>query len=116
MCCEIMEKIIRNAVLHHMICNQHLSDDQHGFIHGRSCTIQLITVVDKLSEILDNGEDVDMIYLDFAKAFDSVVSPTATVKTRKLCSVWRITEMDWRQILEKRCNKLENWMFADQHK
>ena len=59
-CCKIMEKIIRNAVLHHMISNQHLSDDQ--LIRSRSCTTQLIKVVDKLSEILNNREDVDMIY------------------------------------------------------
>ena len=48
-----------------------IPDDKHGLIHGRSCTTQ-IKVVDKLSEILDNGLDVDMNYLDFAEAFDSV--------------------------------------------
>ena len=39
---------------------------------GRSCTTQLLEVVDKLSGLLDNGDTVDMVYLDFAKASDSV--------------------------------------------
>src|SRR5664279_972649 len=42
------------------------------FVNGRSCTTQLIKVMDKLTEILDQGGAVDMVYLDFAKAFDKV--------------------------------------------
>jgi len=49
-----------------------LSDTQHGFVHGRSCTTQLVQVVDKLSELLDQGIAVYTVYLDFSKAFDSV--------------------------------------------
>jgi len=55
-----------------MINNNFLSDYQHGFIRGRSCTTKMLLVVDKLSEILDQGGAVDTIYLDIAKAFDSV--------------------------------------------
>jgi len=71
-CCKTMEKLIRDALLKHMIANGFLSDSQHGFVHGRSCTTQLLQVVDKLSELLDQGIAVDTIYLDFSKAFDSV--------------------------------------------
>ena len=39
---------------------------------GHSCTTQLLEVVDKLCGLLDNGDTVDVVYLDFAKAFDSV--------------------------------------------
>jgi hypothetical protein len=52
-CCKTMEKLVRNALLKHMIANGFLSDSQHGFVHGRSCTTQLLRVVDNLSEILD---------------------------------------------------------------
>ena len=55
-----------------MIDNQFLSDRQHGFVHGRSCTTQLLQVIEKLTEILDQGGAVDMIYIEFAKAFDTV--------------------------------------------
>jgi len=35
--------------------------------------MQLLEVVDTLCGLLDNGDTVDMVYLDFAKAFDSVL-------------------------------------------
>ena len=37
---------------------------------GRSCSTQLLEVLDKWTDILDRGGDVDIVYL--AKAFDSV--------------------------------------------
>jgi len=70
-CYKTMEKLVRDALLRHMICNNFSSDCQHGFIRGRSCTKQRLHV-DKLSETFDHGEAVDTIYLDFAKAFDTV--------------------------------------------
>ena len=70
--CKIMESIVRDQVVGHMASNNLFSDAQHGFISGRSCSTNLIAVLDKWSEALDNGLPVDAIYLDFAKAFDSV--------------------------------------------
>ena len=48
------------------------SSEQHGFISGRSCTTQLLEFPEDLTQALDNGKDVDVIYLDFCKAFDKV--------------------------------------------
>lgn len=70
--CKVFEKLIRNALLQHMFENDFISEFQHGFVRGRSCTTQLLQVMDKWTEILDQGGSVDSIYLDFAKAFDSV--------------------------------------------
>jgi len=39
---------------------------------GRSCTTQLLEVLDIWSRLLDEGDNVDVVYLDFAKAFDTV--------------------------------------------
>jgi len=55
-----------------MLDNNYTSDRQHGFVSGRSCTPQLLEVVDKITELLDQGGAVDMVYLDFAKALDAV--------------------------------------------
>jgi Reverse transcriptase (RNA-dependent DNA polymerase) len=71
-CCKVMEKVVRRVLLSHMVENGHLSDYQHGFVHGRSCTTQLLKVIDAWSEILDQGGSIDVAYLDFAKAFDTV--------------------------------------------
>src|SRR5208282_3780371 len=41
-------------------------------IRGRSCLTNLLSFLDKVSGIVDDGECVDVIFLDFAKAFDKV--------------------------------------------
>ena len=45
---------------------------QHGVISGKSCVIQLLEFLDEITEALYQGEDVDIIYLDFSKAFDKL--------------------------------------------
>ena len=48
------------------------SDCQHGFRKHRSCVTQLLHVVEDLSDMFDNGDPYDIIYLDFKKALDQV--------------------------------------------
>ena len=78
--CKVMEKLVRNVILDHMFDNDLMSDYQHGFLPGRSCTTQLLEVLDKWTEIVDNGGALDVIYLDLAKAFDSVPHKRLLVK------------------------------------
>ena len=49
-----------------------VSDSQHGFLRGKSCLSNLFECFDKIDEILDEGGNVDILYLDFQKAFDTV--------------------------------------------
>ena len=49
-----------------------LSPKQFGFISGRSTTTQLMRYLDNCIDAILNGNIVDTVYLDFAKAFDSV--------------------------------------------
>lgn len=49
-----------------------MTNCQHGFIKGRSCTTQLLETLDELTRIIDEGSPADVIYLDLAKAFDTV--------------------------------------------
>ena len=58
--------------MRHMWENKLLSDYQHGFVEGRSCTSQLLAVLEAWTRILDSGNAVDAIYLDFRKAFGTV--------------------------------------------
>jgi len=37
-CCKVLEKLVRNALLSHMTDNGIVSDYQHGFVYGRSAT------------------------------------------------------------------------------
>ena len=69
---KIFEKIIRKAIINHLADNDLLPSNQHGFLQGRSTLSQLIGQVETILRALESGNDVDSIYLDFAKAFDKV--------------------------------------------
>ena len=69
---KIFEKIVREAIVKHLIDNDLLPTNQHGFIKGRSTTSQLINQTETLIRLLESGSEIDTIYLDFAKAFDKV--------------------------------------------
>ena len=58
--------------MHHLVQNELLTKYQHGFVKGRSCVTQILAVIAKWIEALDNGSNIDSLYLDFTKAFDSV--------------------------------------------
>ena len=68
---KAMDKIIRDKLVNHMERNNLFNKSQHGFVSGRSCTTQLLEFMEEATQALDRG-DVDVIYLDFAKAFDKV--------------------------------------------
>ena len=70
--CKIMEHIIFKHIMEHLETHNILADFQHGFREKRSCETQLIITVEEISRYLDNKQQVDMLILDFSKAFDTV--------------------------------------------
>ena len=70
--CKILEKIIVEKIVHHLKTN-HLDDkNQHGFTPKKSTVTNLIEVLNIWSESVSHGIPVDVLYLDFEKAFDKV--------------------------------------------
>mgnify|MGYP003449428123 FL=1 len=72
-----MESIIRDHITEHFTKNNLFSKKQFGFIKGRSTVLQLLSVLDKWTEALEDGGCIDAIYTDFEKAFDKVPLYTA---------------------------------------
>ena len=70
--CKLMESILRDNVMDYLEDNNYLCKEQHGFVRKRSCATQLIQCLDIWTEALDTGLPMDVVYLDFSKAFDSV--------------------------------------------
>ena len=70
--CKIMEKFVRDKVVTHLMTNKLLSTKQYGFISGRSTTTQLLYYLDECIKNIVDGGVIDVIYLDFSKAFDTV--------------------------------------------
>ena len=52
--------------------NRGIRPSQHEFTKGRSCLTNLISFYDPVTRLLDEGKAVDVVYLDFSKAFDAV--------------------------------------------
>ncbi|KAK4818083.1 hypothetical protein QYF61_005660 [Mycteria americana] len=69
---KLMEQIILSAITRHVGNNQGIKPSQHGFKKGRSCLTNLISFYDKVTRLVDEGKAVDVVYLDFSKAFDTV--------------------------------------------
>ena len=70
--CKIMESLIRDQLMEYFLNCNLFSNKQFGFIKGRSTTLQLLNVVDKWTSYLEHGGQIDVIYMDFEKAFDKV--------------------------------------------
>ena len=56
----------------HMTDNNLFSDSQYGFRNKISCVLQLLEVLDYWNTSVDEGKQVDTIYIDIRKAFDSI--------------------------------------------
>jgi hypothetical protein len=68
----LMERMIRDVIMKHLLDNDLLHKGQHGFMQGKSCTTNLLETLDKITESLNDNYLVVMVLLDLAKAFDSV--------------------------------------------
>ena len=69
--CKVFEKLLyRHLYSAHVRDN--LSPHQHGFVQGKSCLSNLLETVHEINTILEDGEVVDLVYLDFQKAFYKV--------------------------------------------
>ena len=67
-----MESIINSKIIDFLNVQQVLSDKQFGFRKNKSCTQQLLSCRNVWTSQLDQGECLDVVYIDFSKAFDSV--------------------------------------------
>lgn len=69
---KIFEKVVRKGMVTYIEAHNLLNPNQHGFRTGRSCLSQLVRHYDEILQLLEKGKNVDVIYLDFAKAFDKL--------------------------------------------
>lgn len=71
-CCKLLEHIIANQIKEFLSDNSILTPVQHGFRKGFSTVTQLASVVHSFASILDKPGQIDVIFLDYRKAFDLV--------------------------------------------
>lgn len=69
---KVMEIIIRDQLVEFLEDNDLINSDQFGFRNRRSTVAQLLLTVEEWTNALDNRKNVDSVFLDIRKAFDSV--------------------------------------------
>ena len=81
---KVMESLLRDSVVKHLVLHQLIRASQHGFMLGRSTLTNLLAYLESLTDMVDEGHAVDVLYLDFAKAFDKVPHARLIEKCRGL--------------------------------
>ena len=70
--CKLLETIIRDHMMDFLVKHKLINTSQHGFLKARSCLTNLLCFFEEITKWVDDGSPVDVIYLDFQKAFDKV--------------------------------------------
>lgn len=71
-CAKTLEHIICKHMSTFLETNCLIDQRQHGFRKGLSTTTQLLETIHDFAQVLDKQGQIDIIYLDFEKAFDRV--------------------------------------------
>ena len=71
-CCKVMEHIIFHSIMNHLNTHNIINPNQHGFRPGFSCVTQLMLLTDDILKAMDSHYQVNLVLLDFPKAFDTV--------------------------------------------
>ena len=74
--CKVMERIIYDEIYNHCATNNLLSDSQHGFRKKKCTTSNFLELNNDLTKFLDDSNSVDLITIEFSKAFDKIPHKT----------------------------------------
>ncbi len=70
--CKVFENIIKDEMMVHLVSNNLIHSNQHGFVPMRSTQSNLLYTINDWSIALDSKNNTDCIFIDFKKAFDSI--------------------------------------------
>jgi len=73
---KVMEQLILEVIIKQVEEKELIGSSQHGFTKGKSCLTNLLAFYDGMTGWVDEGRAVDVVYLDFSKAFDTVYHNT----------------------------------------
>ena len=80
--CKLLETLIRDHMVEFLVKHNLINTCQHGFLKTRSCLTNLLCFFEEITKWVDDGSPVDVVYLDFQKAFDKVPHQRLILKVR----------------------------------
>ena len=81
---KVMERLVRAPMVSHLESQGLMDPAQHGSRAGRSTLSQLLSQYDLVLDLLKDGANCEIVYLDFSKAFDKVDHSLLLLKLRDL--------------------------------
>ena len=81
--CKIMESVLRDYILAYLTKYKLINKCQHGFLKNHSTGCQLLECLENWTMAVENKMNIDICYIDFSKAFDSVSIPKLIYKLSK---------------------------------
>ena len=69
---KIYEKLLYTRIYSHLVKNELIYNKQFGFRSGYSANHALISITERIRNLLDDGQYVSGIFIDLEKAFDTV--------------------------------------------
>lgn len=70
--CKVLEPVLWDNIVNHLTSHSLLLQSQHGVTKGRSCLTNLLLFLEDVTKAIKEGKPIDMVYLDFSKAFNEV--------------------------------------------
>ena len=85
--CKLLGRLIKYHMVDFLVRHKLINPSKHGFLKTRSCLTNMLCVLEEITKWIDVGSPVDIIYLDFQKAFDKVPHQRLLLKL-KVHGIW----------------------------
>ena len=111
--CKMLESLIRDAIMNHLLEHSLIRPSQHGFWPHRSCLTNLLEFLEEVTKLVDAGHSVDLLYLDFSRAFDKVPHKRLLSKVRALGVVGDVARWIQEWLTDRKQRTVLNGKFSD---